>query len=119
MHNLCGYSALKSTMDVWEQIKQRLASVLTMESYQNWLAKTSLARIENDVIFVSVPDEATKEWIQEEYGARILAAVREMGLPYASVVYQTSSPDPEAVSVARPARVPEGLFSATEQPADE
>jgi chromosomal replication initiator protein len=102
-------------MDVWEQIKQRLASVLTMESYQNWLAKSSLARVENDIIFVSVPDEATKEWIQEEYGARILAAVQEMSLPYASVVYQTSSPDLEAVSVARPTRLPEGLFSTAEQ----
>ena len=102
-------------MDVWEQVKQRLASVLTAESYQNWLAKTSLARFEKDTLFVSVPDEATQQWIHEEYGARILSTIHEMGLPQVSVVYVTSSASSPTKYALRSAEMPDGLFGPVEQ----
>ena len=73
-------------MNVWEQIKQRLATKLTPESYQNWLEKTEFSRIHDNVVFVTVPDAATREWVQDEYGATILATMREMGLSYTAVV---------------------------------
>jgi len=88
-------------MNVWEQVKQQLSLKLTLESYQNWLEKSALQRVEDDVLFVSVPDGATREWVQEEYGSRILATIREMNLPYLSVVYEV--PESESNHTAQPA----------------
>ena len=73
-------------MNVWDQIKQQLAAKLTVESYENWLANTSLVRIHGTAIHIRVPNSATAEWVHEEYGDRILSVIREMGLPYESVV---------------------------------
>ena len=99
-------------MNVWEEIKQQLATKLTAESYQNWLDKSSLEKVEDDTLYVAVPDAATREWVQEEYGSRILATIREMGLPYGSVVYRhppvekASRPTAPVISAAEPLFMP-------------
>ncbi len=74
-------------MNVWDQVKHHFANELTRESFDNWLAKTELDHIQGEVIHVSVPDAATKEWVEEEYSPQILSTMREIGLPYTSVVY--------------------------------
>jgi len=78
-------------MDVWERIKQHLATQLSPQSYRNWLEKTTLERAAGEVLYVSVPDAASREWIEQEYGARILSTIRRLGLPYEAVVYQVHS----------------------------
>jgi chromosomal replication initiator protein len=75
-------------MDVWEQIKQELSRKLTLQSYQNWLAKTRLERVEGPRLCVSVPDAATQEWLEDEYGALVWSTVRDLGLPYRQISYQ-------------------------------
>ena len=74
-------------MNVWEQIKQELASCLTRESFQNWLDRTALDRIEDNTLHVVVPDESSKLWLEEEYRPRIDAALRRFGDSYRGVVY--------------------------------
>ncbi len=75
-------------MDVWERIKQHLATQLSVQSYRNWLEKTTLENATGELLYVSVPDAASREWIEQEYGGRILSAIRALGLPYRAVVYQ-------------------------------
>ncbi len=58
-------------MNAWELIKDRLATTLSPESYQNWIGRTQFSRIEGDTVFVSVPDEATRSWIESEYSPLI------------------------------------------------
>ncbi|MCW5979297.1 MAG: chromosomal replication initiator protein DnaA [Bryobacteraceae bacterium] len=78
-------------MDVWEQVKQLLASKLTEESFQNWLSKTRLDRVDGSRLVVAVPDAATKEWLEEEYGRTIRSALTEMRLPFQEVAYEAVS----------------------------
>ena len=85
-------------MNVWDQIKQQVTPKLTAEAYQNWLAKTALLGIEGHAIRVCVPDEATREWVHEEYGEDILLAIRELGLPYTEVRYEIGDPDAHTAS---------------------
>jgi len=80
-------------MNIWDQLKQRLSSRLTQQSYQNWLEKTELASIDGNRILVVVPDEVTKQWLEAEYGELVVAMIREMGLPYSEVVYELSPPN--------------------------
>lgn len=83
-------------MNVWEQIKTRLGSKLSLESFQNWFAKTSLRECSGDTIWVSVPNEAVKDWVEHEYTEVVQAVVHELGLPYRRVVYEVPAPASEA-----------------------
>ena len=77
-------------MNPWEQIKQHLATKISTEGYQNWLAKTEYSQADADTIWVQVPNEAAKEWIVEEYGAWVEAALKELNLPYRHVAYDVA-----------------------------
>jgi len=77
-------------MNAWDSIKQRLSVQLSTESYQNWVATTSLLKIENNRLWVSVPDEATKEWMEKEYAGKVRTAVMDLKLGVDDICYQVN-----------------------------
>ena len=77
-------------MNPWEQIKQHLSTKISTEGYQNWLAKTEYSQADATTIWVQVPNEAAKEWIEEEYGSWVHAALTELKLPYTHVAYDVA-----------------------------
>ncbi|MGQ9632992.1 MAG: chromosomal replication initiator protein DnaA [Bryobacteraceae bacterium] len=76
------------TLNLWEEVKSYLKTRLNPESYQNWLAKTSFLRYEGDVLFVAVPNRATRDWMQEEYAELIQQAIQFLSLPVRDIVYE-------------------------------
>ena len=82
---------MASTMDLWEQIKGHLASKLTPEAYQNWVDGTSLLAVDGDCLIVAVPNEATKQWMEQEYSEPVRAAMEELRLPFFQTVYEVRS----------------------------
>jgi len=82
-------------MNIWDQLKQRLTKRLTQESFQNWLEKTELLGFEGNRIIVRVPDQVTKQWLEDEYAELVLSTLREMNLAYASVGYELASANGE------------------------
>lgn len=74
-------------MNIWDQIKQQLSGRLTRESYQNWVEKTEMSSIEGNRIWVRVPDEVTKQWLEAEYSELVKSSIGEMSLPYTEVAY--------------------------------
>lgn len=75
-------------MNAWDQIKQSLAQRLSIESFQNWIQPTQQDRIEGHFLYVTVPNDATRQWIESEYRPTIAATIRELGLLINHVVYQ-------------------------------
>ncbi len=73
--------------NVWEQIKVRLAGKLTSDAYQNWIERTQLERVSEDLLFVCVPDESTAQWIRLEYDAQVRRSMEELRLPFSAVQY--------------------------------
>lgn len=78
-------------MNAWDLIKQRLETTLSPESYQNWISRTQLARTDGDILFVAVPDTATRDWIESEYALKVTGILRSLGAeyPFRNVVYET------------------------------
>lgn len=83
-------------MNTWDSIKQRLCAQLSAESYQNWVAATSLLRAERNQIWVSVPDEATKEWMEKEYAVKVRRAAQDLNLSVDEICYQVNGARPTA-----------------------
>jgi len=77
-------------MNIWEAVKQRLAVEISRESYQNWFARTRLGSHHGDQIWVHVPSDAAKDYIEQEYGRLILRVVEELGLPLRRINYEVN-----------------------------
>jgi len=101
-------------MNVWELIKKRIASKLSSESFQNWFVQTSLREFEYDTLWVSVPNEAAKDYIKQQYSELIQSIIRELSLPVRHVVYETAGTQAHDKLLAGdlPASDPEALFQA-------
>ena len=75
-------------MNTWERIKERISSKISSEAYQNWLSKAVFLKAEGAGLRVGVPDEATRDWILQEYSAEIWTAVRELSLTVHEISYE-------------------------------
>jgi chromosomal replication initiator protein len=75
-------------MNIWDRIKNQISSKISMEAFSNWLARTDFIGCESERLRVSVPDTATRDWIQREYSAEIWTAIRDLNLTLREVVYE-------------------------------
>jgi len=75
-------------MDAWELIKGRLASKLSSSTFQNWFGSSRLQTFENSTLWVSLPSEAAREYIEQEYTGLVRAAIQELNLPIRRVCYE-------------------------------
>src|SRR5258708_1265797 len=73
--------------NAWDQIKARLAQRIAPQEYQNWVMRTVLDRIEDRSLRIAVPDQVTKDFIEQEYSEQIRTAILDLGLPVETVVY--------------------------------
>jgi chromosomal replication initiator protein len=78
-------------MNCWEQIKERLQSRISSAAYDNWLSKTEFRRLDRNRMYVAVPDDATRQWIQQEYAGEVWTAIRDLELPFTEVLYELAS----------------------------
>ncbi len=75
-------------MNPWDLVKQKLESLLSAESFQNWVTRTKFLQMENSVLRVAVPDQQTLGWIESEYSDQVMACVRALDLPVRKVEYE-------------------------------
>jgi chromosomal replication initiator protein len=71
----------------WEQIKARLTSRINPRAYEDWVARTVFDESDGVSIRVWVPDQVTKEWMEQEYAEDIRQAIRDLRLPIERVIY--------------------------------
>jgi chromosomal replication initiator protein len=76
--------------DFWQQIKSRLAAKIPPQAFQNWVIPTRLEGQENGSLRVAVPDQVTKDFLEQEYGDVVQTAIQELKLPVQHVVYTAS-----------------------------
>jgi len=99
-------------MNAWDQIKRELQSALTAESYENWVSRTRFGRLDNHRLIVSVPDEATKNWLESEYAGQVYSIIRKLDLSVRDVEYS-------AGNGVEHARIPDSASSDMESSASQ
>ncbi len=75
-------------MNWWEQIKKHLRARISSAAYDNWLTKTEFRRLNGTTLHVAVPDDVTRQWMQQEYAAEVWSAIRDLDLPTTQVLYE-------------------------------
>ena len=78
----------------WDLIKNQLAKQLSAESYQNWILRTRFAGVANKTLTVSVPDEGTVVFLEDEYGAQMNILARSLGLGLERVAFTVDNSRP-------------------------
>jgi len=78
-------------MNPWDLIKQNLSGHVSSEAFQSWLVKTSFRESQGNVVIVSVPNEATREWMESEYAEQVQAAIRQLSLPIREIRYEVAA----------------------------
>jgi chromosomal replication initiator protein len=73
--------------NLWDQIKERFVKSLSAEAYQNWIARTQLQQQGEGLLLIRVPDETTRQWIQQEYTSQLRQFLSELEIPHFRVEY--------------------------------
>ncbi len=73
--------------NVWDQIKTRLSIKLSPQAFENWVMRTVFDGFEAGVLRVVVPDQVTKDFIEQEYAEDIRNTASELSLGVQSVQY--------------------------------
>jgi chromosomal replication initiator protein len=74
-------------LNSWDLIKAKLAERIAPQEFQNWVMRTSLESLDQGSLRVQVPDQVTKDFIEQEYAEQIRSAILELNLPVEKVVY--------------------------------
>jgi chromosomal replication initiator protein len=75
-------------MNCWEQIKQHLRRKISDAAYDNWISKTEFRGLNRAILSVTVPDDMTRQWMQQEYAGEVWSAIRDLELPLTQVLYE-------------------------------
>jgi chromosomal replication initiator protein len=102
-----GVAIAMTPVNAWDQIKMHLAGKISAQAYQNWVMRTSFEGFEAGVVRVAVPDQVTKEFMEQEYADEIRAAARELNLHVECVQYIPKA----TYFAATPAESPEPIFA--------
>ena len=92
-------------MNTWDLIKRQLEQRLTPDSYENWVSRTEFSHIDGHWVWVSVPNEATRNWMESEYGDLVGSLLRAVGLGLHGVKYELAADLPSR----KPAPVSDGF----------
>jgi len=75
-------------MNTWDLIKRQLEAKLSTDSYQNWVSGTEFSHIQDKTLFVVVPNEETRVWMDSEYAPLVSAILNDMRAGLSRVVYE-------------------------------
>ncbi len=78
---------VEGQMNDWDQIKTHLSTKLSTEAYQNWFIKTAFQRTDGSKLQISVPDQVTKDYLEQEYTDEIRTAIQALQLPVTGLDY--------------------------------
>jgi chromosomal replication initiator protein len=77
------------SMNLWDQLRNHIQPRVSEESYNNWFKGTTFLGVDGDTLLVQVPDGETQAWMENEYGAQLREAIRELRLPVSQVGFET------------------------------
>ncbi len=103
-------------LNTWDLIKAKLAERIAPQEFQNWVMRTALESLDQGSLRVQVPDQVTKDFIEQEYTEQIRSTIRELNLPVNQIVYLPhAEARPPAMDTVSPSTMEPAFASAAGQ----
>ncbi|MCM8786769.1 MAG: chromosomal replication initiator protein DnaA [Candidatus Omnitrophica bacterium] len=64
--------------NIWQECKEKLKNLLGETSFDTWIAPLRFKKIEENSLFLEVPDEFFKNWLENNYLPKIKAVLTEI-----------------------------------------
>lgn len=80
---------------LWKQVLASIETSVSKAVFRTWFKDTHIARIEDGVVYVGVPNLFAKEWIASKHHKSILKTLRELSESVRSVDYVVSTKAPD------------------------
>jgi len=87
-------------MNPWDQIKQQLEAMLSVESYGTWVSQTRFGQLNDGVLRVLVPNAESKACMETAYSNQVGAIIHRLNLPIQVVLYEPAKVVKESTIVA-------------------
>ena len=85
----------------WHRIQEVLRGSMTQESFRNWVEPVQFSHFgENSDIHLMAPNSDVKDWLEQEFLTKIVAAARRTGLDIGQVAIDVAGSGPQPVQGA-------------------
>jgi chromosomal replication initiator protein len=64
------------TKQLWENVLTNIELSISPASFKMWFAETHIVKIDDGILLVGVPNQLTRDWLNEKFGKLILKTVR-------------------------------------------
>lgn len=81
------------TKKLWDGVLAEIELNVSKATFSTWFKDTSVAREEEGIVYINVPNAFVKEWLYNKYHAMILRALRSISETVRSVEYFVSRGD--------------------------
>src|SRR5699024_4427872 len=99
---------LENIEELWQYILNEMKSKISKPSYDTWLSQTAVKNISEQVLIISVPNEFTKNWLDQRYTEIIDTLLYEMTGIELSVKFEITeeNAEPEEPKVSQQKKAP-------------
>lgn len=93
------------TKQLWENVLVDIELSISKANFSTWFKDTAILRMDNGVVYVSVPNEFVKDWLATKYHKEILGALRSYSDQVRSVEYSVKKETRRRDNSTRPQTV--------------
>ena len=76
--------------ELWEAVLARIQLAISSAKFSTWFQNTAIFSIEKNKVIISVPNNFSKEWLENKYNKLILKYLREVNNDIKEVEYKVS-----------------------------
>src|SRR3989344_1300379 len=86
--------AMNDVKKLWEGALTEIELSVSKANFTTWFKETSISRIEEGVVYLSVPNTFVKDWLLNKYHKFILRSLRNLSEHVRALEYIVSKDDP-------------------------
>ena len=79
-------------IEAWRRVTEELRATLGAPNFDTWFGQVEPASIEGGTLVLAVPDEHTRDWLQQRFHPVIRNALAVAGYPHLTPAYVTEEP---------------------------
>ena len=89
-----GSISMNDTKQLWESALTEIELSVSKANFTTWFKDTSISRIEEGVVYLSVPNTFVKDWLLNKYHKFILRSLRNLSEHVRALEYSVTKDDP-------------------------